>query len=91
MDRGKNQLAKWENIKSKGLISYLFKIGILYYGLSFFLIWVFLVPFIDNNFTLIFLHKETFNTKLIVFGILSPLIGVLMGYICWKGFERKYN
>jgi hypothetical protein len=85
------QLKKWEKIKNKGLKSYLFKTGILYYGITFFFIWVFLAPFIDSNFKFDFIYKDTFNTKLIVFGILSPFFGVVMAYIGWKGFQKKYE
>ncbi|MCY6356058.1 hypothetical protein [Clostridium sp. ZS2-4] len=91
MDKQEKRLAKWEKIKSKGLMSYIIKIGIFYYGLTSFLIWVFLAPFIDNNFTLNFVYKETFKTKLIVFGILSPLFGMLMGYTSWKELKKKYK
>lgn len=91
MDKREKSLAKWEKIKSKGMMSFIVKRGILYYGLSYFLIWVFLAPFIDNNFTFKFVYKETFITKLIVFGIVSTLFGILMAYIGWKGFERKYD
>lgn len=56
MDKRDKRLAKWKNIKSKGLVAYLLKIGILYFGLSLFLIWVFLVPFIDTNFTFNFIY-----------------------------------
>ncbi|MBI6871228.1 hypothetical protein [Clostridium aciditolerans] len=91
MDKQEKRLAKWEKIKSKGLMSYMLKTGILYYGLSFFLTWVFLVPFIESSYTFNFIYKETFTTKLIVFGIISPLFGMLMGYTGWKGFEKKYE
>ena len=91
MNKEDKRLEKWKKIKTKGLISYLVKIGILYYGLSFFLIWVFLVPFIDSNYTLDFIYKETFITKLIVFGVISPLFGLLMGYREWKTLEKKHD
>lgn len=91
MDKREKHKAKWEKIKSKGMMSYLFRMGILYYGLAFFLIWIFLVPFIDNNYTFNFVYKETFKTKIIVFGIISPLFGILMGYIGWKGYKKKYE
>ncbi|WP_373898787.1 hypothetical protein ACER0A_005000 [Haloimpatiens sp. FM7315] len=83
--------AKWEKIKSKGMMPYIIKRGLICYGILFFLIWVFLAPFIDNNFTVNFIYKETFKTKLIVFGIFSPLVGILMGYLGWKGFEKRYK
>lgn len=91
MTREEKYLEKWKKIKSKGLLSYLFKIGLGYYGLTFFLIWVFISPLIDNNFQFSFIYKETFKTKLLVFGILSPMCGILMSYIGWKTFERKYK
>ncbi|KJS20054.1 MAG: hypothetical protein VR72_16170 [Clostridiaceae bacterium BRH_c20a] len=91
MDKRNKRLAKWKKIKSKGLVAYLLKIGILYFGLSLFLIWVFLVPFIDANFTFTFIYKEMFKTRIIVFAIISPLTGVLMAYSSWKGFEKKYG
>jgi hypothetical protein len=35
--------------------------------------------------------KEAFITKLIIFGIISPVYGILMGYIGWRSFEKKYE
>jgi uncharacterized membrane protein len=58
MNKQEKQLIKWKNIKSKGLISYIIKMGLFYYGITFFLIWVFLVPLINNNFTFNFIHKK---------------------------------
>jgi len=91
MNKEEKNLARWQRIKSKGLMAYIFKMGILYYGLSFFLIWVFLVPFIDNNYTFQFVNKETFETRVIVFVVFSPLFGMLMAYVGWKGLEKKYE
>lgn len=90
MNKQEKELAKWKRIKSKGLMSYLGRMGLLYYGLSFFLIWVFLVPFVDSNYTFNFIFKETFITRLIVFGVISPLLGLIMGYAGWKYYENKY-
>jgi hypothetical protein len=28
-------------------------------------------------------------TRVIVFGIISPLFGILMGYIRWRGLKRN--
>jgi len=91
MNKQERHLEKWKKTKSKGLLAYLLKMGILYYGLTFFLIWTFLAPFIDTNYTFNFIYKETFKTKLIVFAIISPLFGLLMAYIGWKVFEKKYE
>jgi len=49
------------------------------------------VPFIDNNYTFQFVCKETFKTRVIVFGVFSPLFGMWMAYIAWKGQEKKYG
>lgn len=91
MDRQEKRMAKWKKIKSRGIIAYTIKMGIIFYGLSFFLTWVFLVPFVDSNFTFNFVYGETFITRLIVFGIVSPLLGILMGYVSWRGLEKKYS
>jgi hypothetical protein len=91
MNKREKQLVKWGKLQKKGVMSYLIKTGIFYFGLTFFLGWVFLAPLIDNNFTFNFIYKETFKTKFIVFGILSPLIGMLMAYSIWNSFKREYE
>jgi len=88
MNKQERRLAKWNKIKIKGLMAYLLKMGLLYHGLTFFLIWTFLAPFIDNNYTFDFIYRETFKTKIIVCAIISPLYGFLMAYIGWKNFEK---
>ncbi|WP_346867748.1 MULTISPECIES: hypothetical protein [unclassified Clostridium] len=91
MSKEEKKLERWKRIKNKGIIAYLLKIGIFYDGLFFFLIWTFLVPFIDGDLTFNFIGNEIFKTRIIVFAIISPLFGILMAYIRYKGFEKKYE
>lgn len=91
MNKEERRLAKWEKIKSKGLIYYLIKMGLFYHALYFFLIWVFLVPFVDNNFTLDFIQKESFKGRVSTYAIVSIFYGLLFGYISWRNWERSYE
>ncbi len=91
MNKEERRLAKWEKIKSKGLIYYLIKMGLFYHGLCFFLIWVFLVPFIDSNFTLDFIQNEGFNGRISTFAIISIFYGLCLGYITWGNWKRRYE
>lgn len=90
MNKEERRLAKWEKIKSKGLISYLIKKGLFYHGLSFFLIWVFLVPFINSNFTSDFIKNENFKERVSAFVVVSILYGLCLGYISWRNLEKRY-
>ncbi len=89
MNKEEKRLAKWEKTKSKGLRLYLIKVGILRYGLLFYFIWAFLPPIIDNEFTFNLLDSNIFIIKLIIFGIISPLFGVLLAYNRWKKLNGK--
>lgn len=91
MNKEQRQLARWEKIKSKGMFSHIIKRGTVCYGIVFFLIWVFIVPFIDYGYTFGFVYNERFIYKVIVFAIVSPLVGTLMGYVGWSGLEKKYR
>lgn len=91
MNKEERRLAKWEKIKSKGLISYLIKMGLFYHGLYFFLIWVFLVPFINSNFTSDFIKNESFKERVSAFAVVSILYGLCLGYISWRNWERSYE
>ena len=91
MNKQEKQLARWKKIKSKGLISYIIKVGILFYGVAYFLIWVLLAPFIDSSFTFNFIYSDAFNARLIVFGITSPLFGIVVAYIQWMALQRKFD
>lgn len=84
-------LLRWEREKARGLLSYILRWGLLYYGGLYFLIWVFLVPFINNMYTFDFIYRDTFITKCILFGITSFPIGAVFGLASWKGNEKKYN
>ncbi len=90
MKREERLQERWETIKSKGKKSYLINTGILQYGSFFFMIWVFLAPLIDHNFSFIFVYKDTFKIKLIVFGILSPIVGMYWAYMRWRDLDKKY-
>ena len=59
-------------------MSYLIKVGLLCYGTLFFFIWTFLPSFLDNNYTFDFLNTRQFNILLVIFGIVSPLFGILL-------------
>jgi hypothetical protein len=91
MNKEQRQLARWKKIKSKGMLSHIIKRGTVAYGIVFFLIWLVIVPFIDYSYTFDFVSSETFKFKFIVFAIISPLVGTLMGYVGWKGLEKKYR
>lgn len=91
MNKEQRQLARWEKIKSNGMFSHIIKRGTICYGIMYFLIFVFIVPFIDYRYTFGFIYNETFIYKVIVFAIVSPFVGTLMGYIGWKGLEKKYR
>jgi hypothetical protein len=91
MNKEQRQLARWEKIKSKGMFSHIIKRGTICYGVVFFLIFVFIVPFIDYSYTFGFVYNETFIYKVIAFAIVAPLVGTLMGYIGWKGLEKKHR
>jgi hypothetical protein len=91
MNKQQYQLEKWKKIKSKGMLSYIIKRGTVFYGIAFFIIWVFIAPFVDYSYTFTFVHNDRFITKVIVFAILSPLFGSLMGYVGWRGLEKKYR
>lgn len=84
-------LKRWEKSRKKGKLSYIIRWGLLFYGGTFFLIWTFLAPFIENGYNFSFIHKGTFILKLIVFGVVSSLFGLLMGYLNWGSFERRYK
>lgn len=94
MNKQEKHLAKWEKIKNKGFMSYIIKMGV-FYGLIFFLYWLFLFPLINNSFKFnsIFIEafKNTFKIKLIINGILSSLFGMLMANLSWKSFKKKYE
>ncbi len=91
MNKEQKQLERWKRIKSKGMFSHMIKRGAVCYGIVLFLTWVFIVPFIDHRYSLGFVYNETFKDKVIIFGIVSPLVGTLMGYLGWKGLEKKYR
>ena len=84
-------LKKWEKIKTKGKWSYITNMSIIYYGIAVFIIWVLIIPSIKNNPTFKFINNETFSTKLNFYIIIAPLLGMLMGYIKYKRFEKKYE
>ena len=94
MNKQEKHLAKWEKIKNKGFLPYIIKMGV-FYGLIFFLYWVFLFPLINNSFEInaIFIQafKNTFESKLIIIGILSTFFGILMANENWKSFKKKYE
>lgn len=70
---------------------YIIKTGIVFYGIIFFFLGVFLSPFIDYNFTFDFMYKETFKTRLIVFIIVAPIFGIIIAYLNWNGLKKKYG
>lgn len=80
----------WQKIKGKGKKSYLVNRGILLYGTIIFVTWVFIVPYIDGGFTYTYRFRETFLTKAVVFGILSPIMGMFLAHGSWKDLERRY-
>jgi len=82
---------KWKKIKPKGKRSYLVNTGILFYGVIIFVTWVFLVPYIEGGFTYTLGFRETFLTKALVFGILSPFLGIFLAQGTWKDFEKRYR
>lgn len=90
MSNEERKRAAWEKHRTKGIIRYVLKMGLLYFGLSYFLIWVFLVPLIDNSFSFSFIYRETFTTRAITYGIVSIFWGLLMGLVLWKGNEKRY-
>lgn len=87
----KRNLKKWEEIKPKGLRSYLIKTGIFFYGVVFFITWTLIVPIINNNFTFSFIFLKAYMTNIIIIGILSPLLGIVLAYSGWKELEKKYD
>ena len=95
MNKHEKHLAKWEKIKNKGFMSYIIKMGVFYYGLIFFLFWMFLFPLINNSFEFNSIFKEafknTFKSKLIINGILSSFAGIFMANATWKSFKKKYE
>lgn len=91
MNKNEAFVKRWEIRRSKGMVRYIALWGLLYYGLTFFLIWTFLVPFVDSNFTFDFVYKDTFSTRIIAFTIVFSLFGLLLGYLQWWQNERKYN
>lgn len=90
-NKQQRQLERWKKIKSKGMFSHIIKRGTVCYGILYFIIFVFIAPFIDYRYSFDFVYNETFINKVIVFAILSPLVGTLMGYVGWKGLEKKYR
>jgi quinol-cytochrome oxidoreductase complex cytochrome b subunit len=84
-------LKRWKKVEAKGLTSYLIKIGILLLGSVIFIASVFIVPFIDHGFSYHFIYRESFITSIIIFAILSPLMGTFLAYTEWKDYKKKYN
>ncbi len=87
----KRNLKKWEEIKPKGLRSYLIKTGIFFYGVVFFITWTVIVPIINNNFSFSFVFLKAHMTNIIIMGIFSLLAGIMLAYTGWKDLEKKYD
>ena len=73
MSKKERRIAKREKIIAQGALNYIIKNGIIL-GMSYFFIWVFIPPFIDNKYTFNYIHEEKFKTRLIFIYIYSKKI-----------------
>lgn len=67
-------------MKDSKVYKLFFKKKVLLLSITFFILWVFIAPFIDNGFSFKFIYADSFLTKVIIFAFFSPLAGAIVGY-----------
>lgn len=85
-----NSKEKWSIIREKGLVSFIVKKTLPIYGISMFIIQLFIVGFVDSNLSFYFIYKKTFLTKVVILALISVFYGIIMGYTIWKENEKRY-
>ena len=82
---------KWSVIREKGLLSFMVKTAFLRYGMTFFIVLLFVPGFVDNNFSFEFIHRDTFLAKAVILAVMAIFYSIIMGYSSWKAYEKRYR
>ncbi len=77
------QIKKWEQKRRQGKTSFIFKVGMIYWGVTVGLIWGIITPLITHG---------RFSLFHLIAGIIAfPIGGIFWGLIVWNISEKKYQ
>jgi len=80
----------FEKMKNEkyGLVKYVVKIGLFQFSFVYFLLFGFLAPFIDHNFTLEFIYAEKFSKYILKDAFLALFLGIFTSFFTWKKLQK---
>ena len=86
----------WQKIREKGKVNFVWKYGVLYWGIPAGIIASILMDlfdqFIENYFTFpSSILTLNFLKGMIIYVIIFAIGGYIYGFIAWEHFERKYK
>ncbi|MGL4837357.1 MAG: hypothetical protein ACRC22_07650 [Shewanella sp.] len=76
-------IEQWQAIRVKGKKHYIWRYGVLYWGLTTAVLWSIVMHFIQP--------AELIWLRPLVALVLFPLGGMLLGYMRWHSFEAKFK
>ena len=77
------KMKRWEKQRAQGRISFVFKVGVLFWGILTALMWSILMYFIDPQ-------EPVWARPLLVL-VIFPIAGFFWGFWVWSIIEKKYQ
>ena len=83
MQMKNKEIKRWEKTREKGRQHFIWRRGVIFWGLSSGVIWAIVMPLIhrDSGFL------DYFFPAIVIF----PIVGYAWGYFMWKYIEKKYQ
>ena len=83
MRMSKKEISRWEKVREKGRKNYIWRVGVIGWGLSTGVIWATAMPLINRG--------SAFLAYFIPGMIIFPICGYGWGYFMWKYMDKKYQ
>lgn len=87
----KDDRQRWNEMKNMGKKNYLFKEGILYWGVPTGILWAIFYHLIDSGFSFENMVQTSFFRRILVGIIVFSLAGMIKNYFSWRTLEKKFQ
>ena len=89
--RVERELEEWNKMKPIGRGKYIWRDGVLKWGISIAVPMSFIVQAVDGGISLYSFSNENFITRLIINSVVFSIVGYIQSVSLWKKYKEKYR